>query len=64
MTSKQCNSCKHHIHVKELTERCFYVTTKFMNKRNCDLYENGEINQAHKEYFKKVGKEYPFTEMR
>lgn len=64
MTLKQCNSCKHHIHVKEFEERCFYITTIFMNKRNCDLYENGEINQAHKEYFKKVGKEYPFTEMR
>ena len=64
MTSKQCNSCKHHICVKELKEGCFYISTTFMNKQNCDLYENGEINQAHKEFFKKFGSEYPFTEIK
>ena len=64
MTSKQCNSCKYHIYVKELEEQCFMITGKFMKNKNCELYVNGEINQGHKEFFKKLGKEYPFTEMR
>ena len=64
MTSKQCNSCKWHIYVKELGEQCFLINKEFFKNKNCSSYENGEINQGHKEYFKKVGREYPFTEMR
>lgn len=64
MTMKQCNSCKEFIYVKELGERCFKHSPKFMKNRNCELYVNGEINQAHKDFFRKFGKEYPFTELR
>ena len=64
MTSKQCNSCKYHIYVKELGERCFRHSPNFMKNKNCFLYEFGKLNQDHKEFFKKVGEEYPFTEMR
>lgn len=64
MTSKQCNSCKYHIYVKELSERCFRHSPNFMKKKNCDLYKYGEINQGHKEIFERTGREYPFTEMR
>ena len=65
MTSKQCNSCKEHIYVKELGERCFMMNNHyFFKNKNCPDYEQGEINQAHKEHFKKVGREYPFTEIR
>ena len=64
MTSKQCNSCKWHIYVKELGEQWFLICTEFFKNKNCLSYENGEINQGHKEYFKKVGREYPFTEIR
>ena len=65
MTSKQCNSCKWHIYVKELEESCFFLlSNNFFKNKNCLSYENGEINQGHKEIFKKTGREYPFTEMR
>ena len=64
MTVKQCNSCKHFIYVKELGERCWQHSPMFMKKKICNKYENGEINQAHKEFFKKIGREYPFTETR
>lgn len=64
MTSKQCNSCKWHICVKELEEQCFFISKGFFKNKNCLSYENGKINQGHKEFFKKMGKEYPFTEMR
>ena len=64
MTSKQCNSCKWHIYVRELKESCFRNAQEFFKNKNCSLYENGEINQGHKEFFKKVGREYPFTEIR
>ena len=64
MTSKQCNSCKWHIYVKELQEQCFLISTDFFKNKNCPSYQNGEINQGHKEFFKKLGEEYPFTEMR
>lgn len=64
MTSKQCNSCKWHIYVKELEEQCFFVWEEFFKNKNCLSYEYGKINQGHKEFFKKLGKEYPFTEMR
>lgn len=64
MTSKQCNSCKWHICVKELKEQCFFINREFFNNKNCPSYENGEINQGHKEFFKKLGSEYPFTEIR
>ena len=65
MTSKQCNSCKKHIYVKELGDCCLYVLNQyFMKKKNCPSYEYGEINEAHKELFKMIGKQYPFTEMR
>lgn len=64
MTSKQCNSCKWHIYVKELKEQCFFICNEFFKNKNCLSYENGEINQGHKEFFKKLGREYPFTEMR
>ena len=64
MTAKQCNSCKYHILVKELSERCFEHSPNFMKKKNCNLYEYGEINQDHKEYFKRIGSEYSFTEMK
>ena len=65
MTSKQCNSCKYLIYVKELGERCFNTGCKYLFKNiTCPYYKNGEINQGHKEYFKKVGREYPFTEIR
>lgn len=63
MTIKQCNSCKKMIYVKELGERCFLQSDKFMKSKPCDLYENGEINQRHKEIFQKLGREYPFTEL-
>lgn len=64
MTSKQCNSCKWLIYVKELKESCFEHCPEFFKNKNCPLYENGEINQGHKEFFKKVGRKYPFTEIR
>lgn len=65
MTSKQCNSCKKHISVKELGDRCYLSTDAyFMKNKNCPFYEHGEINQAHKERFERRGKEYPFTELR
>lgn len=64
MTIKQCNSCKFHIYVKELGDRCFMHTNRFMKSKNCELYKNGKINQGHKEFFARVGKEYPFTEIR
>lgn len=64
MTIKQCNSCKYHIYVKELGERCYLIGTKFMKNKNCELYQNGKINQGHKEFFTRTGKEYPFTEIR
>lgn len=64
MTSKQCNSCKWHICVKELKESCFLLCKEFFKNKNCSLYENGEINRGHKEFFKNLKKEYPFTEMR
>lgn len=64
MTSKQCNSCKWHIYVKELEEQCFLICTEFFKNKNCLSYENGEINQGHKEAFEKTGREYPFTEIR
>lgn len=64
MTSKQCNSCKWHIYVKELGEQCFFISKEMFKNKNCSSYENGKINQGHKEFFKKLGEEYPFTEMR
>lgn len=64
MTSKQCNSCKQHIYNKELGERCYGQSPKFMKNKNCEYYEYGEINQAHKESFEREGREYPFTEIR
>lgn len=65
MTIKQCNSCKHHILVKELGETCFLYPNKFfMKNKNCEFYKDGKINQEHKEYFLKNGKKYPFTEIR
>lgn len=65
MTSKQCNSCKYHIYVKELDEGCYLIINQyFMKKINCPHYQNGELNEAHKEVFKNSGKQYPFTEMR
>ena len=64
MTSKQCNSCKWHMYVKELKEGCFLLCKEFFKNKNCPSYENGEINQGHKEVFKKTGREYPFTEIR
>ena len=64
MTSKQCNSCKYHIHVKEFSEGCFMHSPNFMKKKNCKLYEYGELNQDHKEFFEKNGEEYPFTVMK
>ena len=65
MTIKQCNSCKHHILVKELRETCFMTSNRFfMKNKNCEFYKDGKINQEHKEYFKEIGMEYPFTEIR
>ena len=65
MTSKQCNSCKKHISVKELVDHCYLHTNQyFMKKKNCPFYEHGEINEAHKKVFERLGKQYPFTEMR
>lgn len=64
MTSKQCNSCKWHMYVKELKEGCFLLRKEFFKNKNCPSYKNGEINQGHKEVFKKTGREYPFTEIR
>lgn len=65
MTIKQCNSCKYYIYVKELKETCFLYPNKFfMKNKNCEFYKNGKINQEHKEYFKRIGKKYPFTEIR
>lgn len=63
MTIKQCNSCKYHILVKEFEEGCFLLG-KFMKGENCELYRQGKINQEHKEYFARLGKEYPFTEIK
>lgn len=64
MTSKQCNSCKYHIHVKEFSEGCFRHSPNFMKKKDCNLYRYGELNQDHKEFFEEIGEEYPFTEMK
>lgn len=64
MTIKQCNSCKYHILVKELNEGCFFIKNVFMKNENCELYQNGKINQGHKEFFARLEKEYPFTEIR
>ena len=64
MTSKQCNSCKYHIYVKELRESCYLLSWQFFKNKNCPSYKYGEINQAHKEVFERLGKEYPFTEMK
>ena len=64
MISKQCNSCKYLIYVKELGEMCYLLSRDFMKNQVCNNYKNGDINQAHKEIFKKLGREYPFTEMR
>lgn len=64
MTIKQCNSCKYHILVKELRECCFFIKNNFMKGGNCELYQNGKINQGHKEFFARLGEEYPFTEIR
>ena len=64
MTMKQCNSCKWHIYVKELGETCFFSFQEFCKNKNCPSYQTGIINQGHKEFFKKRGEEYPFTEMR
>lgn len=64
MTSKQCNSCKWHIYVKELQEQCLLTCKEFFKNKNCLSYEYGEINQGHKEFFKKLGSEYPFTEIK
>ena len=33
-------------------------------ERASECYEYGEVNQAHKELFKRVGREYPFTEIK
>lgn len=64
MTAKQCNSCKYFIYVKGLGEMCYLLSPNFMKNKVCNDYKNGDINQAHKELFKRLGKEYPFTEMR
>lgn len=64
MTSKQCNSCKYHIYVKELGERCYLLQKQFMKKKNCPVYKNGELNEYHKKVFERYGEQYPFTEMR
>lgn len=66
MTIKQCNSCKNLIYVKELGERCFTLgcTRFFMKNINCECYEYGEVNQAHKDFFESIGKDYPFTEVK
>lgn len=64
MTIKQCNSCKYHIYVKELKEGCYLIADTFMKNKDCKWYKNGKINQGHKEFFARVGKEYPFTEIR
>lgn len=64
MTSKQCNSCKYLIYVKELGEKCGRHSQNFMKNKICELYTYGEVNQDHKDFFKKIGKEYPFTEIR
>lgn len=64
MTSKQCNSCKYHIYVKELNEGCFILEKNFMKPKTCNSYKNGKLNQAHKESFERRGKLYPFTEMK
>ena len=64
MTSKQCNSCKYLIYVKELGEICGRHSQKFMKNKVCEVYDYGEVNQDHKDFFKIIGKEYPFTEIR
>ena len=64
MTLKQCNSCKHHMYVKEFDESCLYGLREFMSSKNCKHYVNGELNQTHKELFKESGREYPFTELK
>lgn len=64
MTSKQCNSCKYLICVKELGETCGIHSQNFMKNKVCEFYEHGEVNQEHKEFFRIIGKEYPFTEIR
>lgn len=57
MTSKQCNSCKYHIYVKELSERCYLINNQyFMKKKNCLDYRNGELNEYHKKVFERLGK--------
>lgn len=64
MTMRQCNSCKHHIYVRELIEQCFLCCGEFMKNKNCIFYVAGELNQSHKKHFQEVGEEYPFTQVR
>ena len=63
MTVKQCNSCKYHTYEKRgkwTHEGCFLVWNKFMNSKNCDSYNQGEMNEGKKEFYKKLGREPPY----
>lgn len=42
----------------------FSATKRIHEKNNCQNYQNGELNEYHKKVFKRIGKQYPFTEMR
>lgn len=37
---------------------------EIMKRKNCPKYRNGELNEAHKEVFKNIRRQYPFTEIR
>ena len=59
MTMKQCETCKYHIYRKirrEYRESCFLLSRWFMRPHNCDIYEQGKLNQGRKEFFRKLGR--------
>lgn len=68
MTSKQCNSCANRIYAKKkkrILDHCFLLLKHlFMKNKVCPHYTQGEVNETHKSFFKKIGQEYPFEEIK
>lgn len=68
MTSKQCNSCANRIYAKKkkrIVDHCFLLLTHmFMKSKVCPYYTYGEVNEAHKNLFKRIGREYPLEEIK
>lgn len=61
ITMKQCETCKYHTYrkiKKEYHEGCFLLSQWFMKPHDCDTYEQGELNQGRKEFFKKFDRLY------